>query len=212
MSRRCKVCASPPDLLGMINAMLASGTKLKDIAAQVAGISPYSLSRHRNNCLAQPSITDVDSDSLERQAQEWAQRSADLYHASQASLDLRSQASAIAGGVRTLEVRLRHREKLQEEPVRELPDDCHQWTEEQAAQFRDYIDHVIAKAEQMPQAEDLFAVKQAERKAPDLHEIFVKLQENPDWKRLVKEFCAKLFMEKPGANGNETIYQQASAN
>jgi hypothetical protein len=52
MSRgqKCSVCAS--ENVSQVNSLIAAGLKLKDIAAQLPGLSSHALSRHKRNCLA----------------------------------------------------------------------------------------------------------------------------------------------------------------
>ena len=143
----CSICASPDR--GQIDALMASGIRLKEIAAQIPGISPFALSRHKRNCLtpapAPPTGNSVDAES---QLALWIQRADDLYNASGAALDLRGQSAAIAAAFRAMEFQLKHQERLHEQAVRDLPRDSRLWTEDEAAKFLDWMDSIVRAADE----------------------------------------------------------------
>ena len=122
MSRgaKCTICEHPERLA--IDALLATGEKLKVVAEQFTGTSVHAVTRHRRKCLGL-SATGVPAEnlSLEQKTAIWLERSESLWHSAGASLDTKSQAAAVASALRTLELSFRQREKLEarEEQARE---------------------------------------------------------------------------------------------
>jgi hypothetical protein len=136
-----------------VNALLASGIKLKDIAAQILGLSPYALSRHKRNCLAVAQPANGDGES---QLDLWIQRADDLYLASGAALDLRGQSAAITAAFRAMDFKWKHDERLQEQNERDNP--AHEWNtnNRDEAFIRDLhsIDRLINESEALSKLGD----------------------------------------------------------
>jgi hypothetical protein len=135
----CTICTG--ENTAQVNSLIASGIKLKDIAAQT-GASPYALSRHKRNCLTPTATTPTGDGALAL----WLQRADDLYNASGAALDLRGQAQAITTAFRALEIKRKHEEKTQEQEARELPTDTRLWTDDEGDKFRAWLDALICNA------------------------------------------------------------------
>jgi hypothetical protein len=153
MSRgqKCSICSG--ENVGQINALLASGIKLKDIAAQVPGLSPYALSRHKRNCLqVVPPATNGTGDALEAQIDIWLRRSEELYLAGGASLDLRAQAQSISNAFRALEFARKNQERIEEKAVRDLPPSANNWTEEESGKMIAFLDSIIREFGRTPDA------------------------------------------------------------
>jgi hypothetical protein len=108
--QKCTICTDTNR--GQIEALIMAGVKLKDIAQQLPGLSKFALSRHRRNCLVSD-VVEPTSASLESQVNTWMARCEELYVAGAATLDLRSQASAIQQGFRCLEASRKAQERAQ---------------------------------------------------------------------------------------------------
>jgi hypothetical protein len=152
--RQCSVCKH--ENLAQINAYLQAGCNLKEITTQIPGLSQYSLSRHKRNCLeAAPSTTSGSADPLEGQIGLWLQRSEELYLAGGANLDLRSQGQAISSAFRALEFSRKHQDRVEEKIAasRALPTDgSSSLSSEEAARMREYLDSIISEAARTPYA------------------------------------------------------------
>jgi hypothetical protein len=147
----CSICSS--ENVSQVNALLASGIRLKDIAAQIPGLSPYALSRHKRRCLAVAQSANSDGKS---QLALWIQRADDLYLASGAALDLRGQSAAITAAFRAMEFKWKHDERLQEQNERDNP--AHEWNtnERDEAYVRDLhsVDRLLSESEALTKIGD----------------------------------------------------------
>lgn len=102
---RCKICRNPH--LGAVDSLLASGLKLKDIAAQLHGISIYSLSRHRRNCLTTSPEVSGGAEELAK----WMQRADDLYLIAGSNADVRGQLGALTAAFKGVVASEKQRDK-----------------------------------------------------------------------------------------------------
>jgi hypothetical protein len=195
----CAVCIHVDRIA--IDAALLAGERLNAVATQY-GISQFSVGRHRRKHLAPaepPAAGDADEIEL------WAARADACYLQSEIDQDSRGMVSALGVALKALDAKQKARERQAEQESTELSHDPNQWTEKQAAQFLAYMDHVIREGERLPHAEDEYALALSKQHAPDLHRIFLRLQERPDWMRQVKEFCSTLF-----AGEHEHDYESVS--
>jgi hypothetical protein len=106
----CQACISPH--LGVINSMIAAGTKLTEIAA-TTGLSKYSLSRHKRHSAQSPAIpAEISQDPREQEINLWLSRANELYLCAGLQGDVRSQAAALGQGLKALEFDARRRGEL----------------------------------------------------------------------------------------------------
>jgi hypothetical protein len=164
-----------------IDALLAAGTPLQDVAREFPDVSVHSLSRYRRRSQR---VTAASGDSLENQIAVWLQRSEELYQASAASLDFRAQGQAIAGALRTLEIAHKNQNRMEEKAMaaRDLPTDGSPISAEEAAKFGDYMDFVIAEAGRTNYASvevRTLALQLAVTKNPELMAVCLRLAEDP---------------------------------
>jgi hypothetical protein len=158
--RVCSICTHTDR--GQIDGLLAASVRLKDIAAQIPGLSPYALSRHKRNCLATATASPTgDNASLEAQISVWLQRSEDLYHAGAINLDLRSQAQALTSALRCLEVTRKNQERAQAEEEKEVA------TGPDAVLTIAAMDRIIAQADADPRRRPIEEVRWELQSAPE---------------------------------------------
>lgn len=126
MSRSgCSVCVHAEALA--IDSALEAGVTQLSVAAQFQ-VSKYSLSRHRNKCLA-VARTPETSNTAEALGT-WMQRCEDTYLAACANSDIRSAVSALSAAVRSLQFSLKQEEKEREQAAKNdvLPNGEHPMT------------------------------------------------------------------------------------
>jgi len=141
MAKGCACCKHPQS--GELDAaLLAKSATLKDLAA-VYGISVFSLSRHKaRHLLASPS---PDSPlTTKEEIRVWLNRAEELWNLAGANGDLRGLATALQHGLRSLEFQIRQKAEIQSQETSNLSlgPDPHLWSEDQAAAFRAYLDHL----------------------------------------------------------------------
>jgi hypothetical protein len=179
----CTICTG--ENVSQVNALLASGIKQKDIAAQFPGMSAFAISRHKRNCLeVAPPPTNSSADPLEQQIGLWLQRSEELYLAGGANLDLRSQGQAISSAFRALEFSRKNQDRTDEKIAanRALPTDGSALTPEEAAKMRDYLDSIIEAASKTSYAcpeVRMMGLELAMAKNPELLPVFQRLADDP---------------------------------
>jgi hypothetical protein len=112
--RKCSVCAS--ENITQINALMEAGLKLKSLATQFPGTSPYALSRHRRNCL-EPAPADASpTGGILAEAERWMARADSQYlTASGVDGDTKSALQACQIAFRGIETRLRAQEREDED-------------------------------------------------------------------------------------------------
>lgn len=201
MASSCAVCVHLDR--AAIDTALIAGERLNTVAARF-GISKFSVGRHRSRHLVAttPITTGADdTDEINR----WLARAEEIYAIACVDSDSRGKVSALTAALKSLEMRAKSREREAEAASTELSHDPRQWTEKQTTDFWNFVDSTIRAGERLPHAEDVYGVLLSEHHAPDLHQIFLRLQERPDWMRQVKEFCAELF-----AGEHEHDYESVS--
>jgi hypothetical protein len=187
--RVCSICASREK--PSIDGQLLAGVRLKDIATSM-GLSAYSLSRHRRNCLTAPlARNNDDSQEIAR----WLLRAEEIYQASTINGDVRGMVASLTAALRSLEVRAKAKEREREQVSRDLPD-VNGWTGEEAARFRAWMDVQIAEAAATPYASldakmlDL-SIKLEERSdGHELMNLFQEVAQNPEFLTAARELCA----------------------
>jgi hypothetical protein len=187
--RVCSICTSSER--SSIDGQLLAGLRLKDVAASM-GLSAYSLSRHRRNCLTAPfARNNDDSQEIAR----WLLRAEEIYQASTINGDVRGMVASLTAALRSLEVRAKAKEREREQVSRDLPD-VNGWTGEEAARFRAWMDVQIAEAAATPYASldakmlDL-SIKLEERSdGHELMNLFQEVAQNPELLTAARELCA----------------------
>jgi hypothetical protein len=142
--RSCSICADPNR--GQVDALIASGARLKDVAANT-GLSAYSLSRHRRNCLAAAPSATNDDDSQE--VARWLGRAEQIFQASTINGDVRGMVASLTAALRSLEVRAKAKEREREQVSRDLPTTGSALTPDMAVKMGDYLDSLIEAASKM---------------------------------------------------------------
>ena len=189
----CTICEHPERMA--IDALLATGEKLKAVAGQFAGTSIHAITRHRRKCLgisATGTPSSSDGDSLQEKCSLWLQRADSLYVSSGAALDLRGQRDAIAAAFRALEFRFKHEERLAEKELRDLPLDALAWSEEEGAKFRAYCDSIVAEAAATNYASDdvrKMGLELVIKKRPELSNLFQTIAQDPELFSKVQQIC-----------------------
>jgi hypothetical protein len=145
MSRgKCSICTHAEKQA--IDAALDAGLQQQQIAATFS-VSKYALSRHKNRCLAPAAATDCESTGS--QLDRWLARADEIFLRAAVDGNLAAQVSALSAAIRALQAHQK-RETEEAEKQRDLPSDCNQWTAEESAKFRAYIDSIIARHDSLP--------------------------------------------------------------
>jgi hypothetical protein len=140
-AKRCPICLSDADTLARANALLESGARLATIVAELGKFTTFQLSRHKNLHLLKATNGDTADGS---EADIWIKRAHETYAQAVIDGNVAARISAITAAGRALE-RIRKSEAEKKEDA--LPADCNAWTDGQAAQFQQYIDSVMQKAQ-----------------------------------------------------------------
>jgi hypothetical protein len=173
--KACSICTG--ENVSQVNALIASGIKLKEIATHIPGLSVYALSRHKRNCRTPGSAAPIaESVDAEAQLKLWVQRADDLYNASGAALDLRGQSAAISAAFRAMEFRFKHQERMEEQVARDLPSDPEAWTGQEREKMRSYLDEIIHDVARTPFASPE-AILLAEK--PETLRMFATIARDP---------------------------------
>src|ERR1700683_3900496 len=168
---RCSICAN--SALAEIDAALLRGEFQKDVAARFC-VSAYAISRHARHSAPAP-----DADALAATAQKWASRADQVWDMGFADQDARALVSACQAGLRSLEMQLRHREKLEDSTAKQ-PDANDKISPEQ-------IDRLLADCDARSVQ---LALTEAKRlRVPDCYSLFAEMLAKPDLKRATLEFA-----------------------
>lgn len=192
-ARHCAICTADPAITSQVNAQIEVGCKQKLIHEQHPQFSISQISRHGRNCL----VKSTANLSADPEADIWTQR-LELAHA-QAVADgnIAGQISACSAAGRALE---RARKAQAAKADAELPADCADWTEKQAAQFRAYADSVIKDTVERTKDDSNSSVNQVNwlySLSAETLTIFRRVAANPDLLAAVQQLETTFIPQSP---------------